>query len=371
MKTPGPRPSTLRTWAIITLTLGRYFLYKMGLRELPTCEKYYPEFCRFIGQLLGWDRMLRNREEQRCPQDTPCVFISNHMLKDDPFILFRAVYDATRGRVCSRIMMRDDFFSSLPDLRIIDFNEITQVMGTYHISRDNVQLSQLKPFIRVLKEGLSFMMFPTRTRTRTGLFAEYRDGMDEPGGVSFFLAQAQKGKNAVRPAVVPTTRTHNFATNKTVFVFGDPIYLSPEATREEQRAFDFHLIEVLAELVEVNVPQIVSLILYLRCLHNLTVDMTIRDLEKRVAQVFDTTKGRYIDPVVDEDLAGAVYGALDFLETAGMLQIRNGMIVMDVARILSAPEPDTKYRQKNPVKYLVNELVHMGDVINAAERAAR
>ncbi|MCC6489270.1 MAG: hypothetical protein IT364_17345, partial [Candidatus Hydrogenedentes bacterium] len=38
--------------------------------------------------------------------------------------------------------------------------------------------------------------------------------------------------------------------------------------------------------------------------------------------------------------------------------------------ILSAPEPDKLYVTRNPVKHLVNQLIHLRDVVASIESAA-
>jgi hypothetical protein len=53
-----------------------------------------------------------------------------------------------------------------------------------------------------------------------------------------------------------------------------------------------------------------------------------------------------------------------------MVQTRGGQVEPLSEAILSAPPLDTRYVERNPVKYLVNQVLHLPDVIAAAEQAA-
>lgn len=360
------RPGLLTSLVTFAGLLSRYFLYRLGVGKMPTVERCYPQALRVISWFMGWDHNLRVVNAERCPRDLPCIFASNHMFRDDPFIMFRAIYDATDGITRTRIMMRDDFFAK-PNLGIIDLNEITEVLGTRHISRTNVQLKQLKPFINLLREGLSFMMFPSRTRTRTGLFVEYRGEFTEPGGVSFFLGAAQKRRDDVKVAAVPIARTVNPVSKMTTFVFGHPRFLEQNADKDAQRELDYGLIHNLAELVEVNVPQLLAAVLYSRAVHGLEPTVNRNELQAQLAVIIRGLEQRTIAPEAKSDLAGEIGRTLKYFKKTGHVILKSDSVEVDTAAVLFTPEPDKAYRKNNALRYLVNQIVHLEDVTQLVE----
>jgi hypothetical protein len=241
--------------------------------------------------------------------------------------------------------------------------------GTYHVNRENVTLAQLKPFVKILSDGDTFIMFPGRTRSRTGMFVEYRDGMDEPGGVSFFIAQAQRRNPEVRVPAVPVTRTHNLVNNRSTLVFGEPFYLDLNAGRAEQRDFDYELMVRMGDLVEINVLHLLGGILYLLCLHKQGERFAVEDLEQRIAAARDRITARYIDPEVVGNLHAELLEALNFLEKHGQVRLSAGQVEPIRDNILAAPEQDKTYKEKNPVKFFANQIMHLPDVVAAIHRS--
>ncbi|MBI5094877.1 MAG: hypothetical protein HZB26_20870 [Candidatus Hydrogenedentes bacterium] len=362
----------LRSWIILAWRLLHYIPYKMGLiKELPRLYDIFPETMDVLGRILGWHKYLRVRSVENCLQSGPIVFSGNHMQWDDAWIMFRAVYLATHG-LHARFMMRDDFFSGsrLLQNRFFDVNELTAMGGTYHVHRDNVTLSQLKPFVKLLTDGESFIMYPGRTRTRSGLFVEYREDNAEPGSVSFFIAQAQRRNPDTRVAAVPITRTLNPVNNRSTIILGDPQYIEPGADRAAQRAFDFALMERLGDLVEVNAAHLLGGVIYLYCLHDRGGCVPISELESRVAAARDRITARYISAEAVSQLGAEIRCALAHFQARSMLQLSGDRVELNRDAILSAPEPDREYKEKNPVKFLVNQIVHLPDVVAAIEDAA-
>jgi len=357
----------LRSWIVLFWRLLHYFPYKWGfVKEAPGIYDIFPETMDVLGRILGWHKYVFVRGAENCPRKGPAVFTGNHMKMDDAWITFRAVYLASQG-LYAKFMMRNDFFSGsrLLQNRFFDVNDLTAMGGTYHVNRENVTLAQLKPFVKILSEGDTFIMFPGRTRSRTGMFVEYRDGMEEPGGVSFFIAQAQRRHPDVRVPAVPVTRTHNLINNRSSLVFGEPFYLDQNADRAEQRAFDFELMIRMGELVEINVPHLLGGILYLLCLHKLAERTTVHDLERRVAAARDRITARYIDPQATQNLGGELREALTFLQKHGQVRLAGDAVELVSDSILSAPEQDKTYKEKNPVKFFTNQVMHLPDVVSA------
>ena len=359
----------LLAWGVAFINAIHYVLFKVRLMNPPDFRRYPTHWEPWLGGMLGWKRTLRVRHAERCPVEGAAVFVSNHVKLDDPLFLWGAVDRATGGRRHIYFMMRDDFFRGWPwDYLPFSMNELTASSGCIQISRDQVSLSQLKPLLQVLEAGESFLMFPGRTRSRTGQCIEYRDGIEEPGGVSFFLAHGGRRAGRDIPAV-PLARTHNPVSGVSTIVFGEAMLLPKGASREAQRDFDLELAVAISNLIELHALHALSLQLYLRCLHGHAGPYTLPQAESDVRAILMEAEkaGRYVDDGALADPSGAVAGAARWLERHGILRIAGEAIHPDVAAILSTPEWDTRYRKHNPVKFYANQALHLGDVVAVAE----
>lgn len=357
----------LIAWGVAFFNAAHYFLFRLRLAPQPQFRHYPTHWRPWLGSLLGWPRTLRVRFAERCPQGGPAVFVANHLKLDDPLFLWGAVDEATSGRLHIFFMMRDDFFRGWPwDYLPFSLNELTASAGCIQISRDQISLSQLKPFMQLLEQSESFVMFPGRTRSRSGLCIEYRDGIDEPGGVSFFLANGGRRAGRAIPAV-PLARTFNPVTGVSVVAVGEPRYLDTTTGREGQRSFDLDLAVMVSNLTEIHALHVVSMLLYLCCLHGRpagTAASLVEDTGAVLAAVRDT---HVVDPAALADTPGEVRAALLWLAQAGMLRRAGEQVLPDAARILAVPELDTKYRKHNPVKFHVNQVLHFQPLCAAAE----
>jgi hypothetical protein len=310
------------------------------------------------------------RNTDLVPRGHPAIFYGNHMRLDDPCYLFRATYLATGGAVGLGAMLRDDFFAGVPLLksRLLDFDELLETVYVYGISRESVSLSQLKKFVDLLLSGRGFILYPGRTRSCSGLLMDYRDQVQRPGAISFFLHAAQGRDDRIVVSAVPAVRNYNPVTRHTSVIFGPEQFLRRGASRSEQRVFDERLIEVLGPLVELNAAQLVSAVLYTRCVHGRTGPIDVARLERIVADVFDATTHAYLDPEDTADVARAVRNTLRYLRKSGMLRMRRGRVFSDSPAILATPPLTTTFRKQNPVKFLTNQILHLGDVIASVER---
>lgn len=345
----------------------RYALSRVGLAEVPTFAGRYPEGIVVFSQVLGWNRNLRVVKHGFQTPTHPVVYAANHTRLDDPLIMFTAVHRATGGHEV-RTMMRDDFLrGSIFDSRFVDANAFLECMGGISINRANVQLSQLRPFLKLLEDGKPFLMYSGRTRSRSGLFFEYRDEVQEPGGVSFFLAGAQRRNPDTPVAAIPVARTRNLATNMNTIVLGPAQYLDAGAGRAAQREFDANLVGAMADLVEINAAHVVAGLLYLKALHGQIAPFDERAIEQSLPRIWPKVSRRLIDPLALNDGPKEVHRALDLFERCKFIERRGSLVVPRPARILSVPEPGTVYRKAQPLKYTVNQIVHFQDFIGALE----
>jgi len=349
--------------------LAHYLLHRLHLAPPPDLMRKRGDFCIVIGHLLRWRTRLRVVHGERCPREAACVFAQNHVLLLDPFVSFGAVFRSCG--IMPRFMSRDDFFAEKKGTwwyRLVNVDELMCRLGTLEISRGNVSVGQLRPFINVLRNGESFIIYPGRTRSRSGIVFEYRGEVQEPGSASFFVAQAQRGhQEGLDVAVVPLTRTWNIATGKDTVVLGHPLRLPPRASREEQRALDFALVEAIAENVTVTATQIAAGILYLRALHGLPETMQRKEFDEKARAVVERITDHYVDPQAHSDLAGEVSAALRHFGKAGLVHLSRAVIRLDRSKVLATPPLDRTFRKLNPVKYSLNQILHFADVTQALE----
>lgn len=357
------------SWGVAFFNALHYVLFKLWLVGPPDFRRYPTHWEPWLGGMLGWKRTLQVRYPERCPATGPVVFVSNHVKLDDPLFLWGAVDRATGGQRHIYFMMRDDFFRGWPwDYLPFSMNELTASSGCIQISRDQISLAQLKPLLNILEAGESFLMFPGRTRSRSGQCIEYREGIDEPGGVSFFLSHGSRRAKCDLPAV-PLARTHNPVTGVSTIVIGEPMFLPPGAGREAQRQLDLDLAVAISNLIELHALHVVSVLLYLRSLHQHPAEQSLGAIIEDSRKVLGAALGcgLHVDAEALADPKAAVIAALAWLERAGQVRVTGDTFVMDVSAILAAPEWDTKYRKHNPVKFYANQVMHLGGVIKAAE----
>jgi 1-acyl-sn-glycerol-3-phosphate acyltransferase len=319
---------------------------------------------------LGWNKYIRVRGREHVPLDHPCIVFGNHILFDDPFYAYEAARIASHDQVNLNAMTRDDFFVGTPlKTFLFDADDFITYAGTYGINRDKPTLSQMKLFLGLLADGQSFVMYPGRTRSRSGTLMEYRDNFQEPGGPSFFMNSHMKRNPDIPISALPTMRNYNPVRKHTSIIFGPQQFLEPGSSREEQRAFELSLIEVMSQYVEISVPQIISAVLYSRCLHSVTESFSSAYLTDTVQKFIDTTEYPWLDEEDIGDIDEAVELSLLFLEAHGMVAL-NGTDVTPVSgAIMDTPELEDFFK-KNPVKYMTNQLLHLADELERIETLA-
>ena len=362
----------LNIGALIIL-LGQYFLYRMGLRKaVPNVPRYYDRGLAGLDFMFGWWRKVRVVHPEKCAKSGPAIFAGNHQLIDDPFVMGNAINRLSQGRIRPNVMMRDDFFTRMPRWAktILDPDEVAHFIGAIMVTREGAEASQLITFVKLLEKRGVFLIYPGRSRSRTGMFLEYRDWIRSPGATSFFLAKAQEDCIDLEVPAIPVTRTHNPVTRRSTLVFGDPLYLPPHADHAQQREWDYRLAVALSDLVEVNVPHVVSAILYLRCLHGLPDGIDMPSLLSRVKEVFAKITQRQTDPEALANPEGEIRKVLEYLQSKRLLRVRGDRVEMDRAAILAAPASISQYQQTNPLKHLVNQVLHLADVVRSIEEAA-
>lgn len=356
---------------LLSILIAKYFASRAGLAKTPHALdtwKYSPGLGA-LARMLGWTRNNRREGVEHVPAHGPALFAGNHVNLDDPFVTSNAIHIASRRGIHLRIMMRDDFFKGFPKWLVdfVDFNKVATLIGAILISRQKAGPEQLQPFMDLLLADKAFLIYPGRSRSRCGIVFEYRDWIRSPGKTSHFPSEFQTLRPGERLPVIPVMRTVNLVTRRTTIRFGAACYLASDLEPEQQREFDFALVERIAELVEVNVAQITSLILYLRCLHGLPPAISMADLEDAARRVLERQRHPFVEPDASTHLARHLRATLAFFQKAGILVMDGANVIADAPRILSAPVIDDRYRKKNPLKFFVNQVLHVPSLLEAAE----
>ncbi len=358
-------------WLVTLRIIARYFLYRLGIGGRPNFTDRWAEVQLVYRQVTRMDSRIRLRGLEHFPGSHPAIYAGNHVKLDDPFFVCYAVQEGSGYTMRTRFVMRDDFFLGFPWTWMpFRMNEVAEMGGAYLLSKDGVTLAQLKPLIDMLQEPDSFVIFPNGSRSRSGLWFEYRDDMEGPGSVSFFLAQSQRKKPDVAVPAVPVGRTHNPVTKVSTVILGAPLYLEPGARREAQREFDDALVLAISDLVEIQMTHLVSGLLYLRCLHGLGDTVTRAQLLGEVLAVIGALPStRFLDPGLDKDGEQQLTAVLAYLARYDMISMAGDDVHLQVEKIGVAPAPDVHYRRENPIKFSVNQILHLPDVVAALEVA--
>jgi hypothetical protein len=307
---------------------------------------------------------MRVRGGEHVPRDHPAIFCGNHIKFGDPFFVFRGAYLSTDKKVKIHAMARNDFFVGTPlKSRFFDADEFIVTVGVHGISRDAVTLAQMKVFMNLLMEGESFVMFQGRTRSRSGMLMEYRDGVVEPGSVSFFLTTVQRRKKDMTFSAVPCSRNYNPVRDHSTMIYGPEEFLVAGASREEQREYDFHLLESIGNLVEVSVPQVVSALLYTSCLHQISNSISVQTLKAWVRLVREESEHAYWDEEDDVNLDEAVDLTVRYFVRLNFFEVNGDVLRINTAKILVAPDVESDYFKVNQVKYLTNQLLHLENLM--------
>jgi hypothetical protein len=100
----------------------------------------------------------------------------------------------------------------------------------------------------------------------------------------------------------------------------------------------------------------------------MTGPIEVSRLDRIVAEIFDGMTHAYVDPEDASDIGRAVRRTLRYLKKHGMVRIRTRKIYPVAAAILGTPPLTTEFRRRNPIKFLTNQILHLGDVTNLIER---
>ncbi len=346
---------------------SRFFLSRLKLAQPPLIDPYIEECTDIVGTILHVPDRTRIIGSEKVPREGPLIVACNHLKLDDPCQVYHAVRMAT-GRM-ARIMMRDDYFAG-PFFESRLFNAVAffKCIGAYPISRDSVSFAQIKPFVNLLEAGEAFVIFPGRSRTRSGLIIEYSDTFTEPGGISLFVRQAQRHDASLRVATLPVARNYNPVTQTTSVIFGEALYLDSTADKQTTRGFDARVIESIARLTEVGIPHILAAVFFFRALHHRTGPIHEYALREIIRDTYHFAQHDHFEQLPPRgQIPEAVHHALTYFANHRMIRVQDARIYVNVPEVMAIPPLDREYRDKNPVRFLCNRIVHLSDVIRIVE----
>jgi 1-acyl-sn-glycerol-3-phosphate acyltransferase len=107
---------------------------------------------------------FRNRIRYAAPLTHPCVFASNHRsFADPPFIA-----------MCSSRPIA--FFARANLWRVPGIRQMLNAFYGIPVERENPSISSMKGAVERLRAGISVLVFPEGTRTKSGRLGKLRDG---------------------------------------------------------------------------------------------------------------------------------------------------------------------------------------------------
>ena len=143
-------------------------------------------------------------------------------------------------------------------------------------------------------------------------------------------------------------------------VFGEALYLPRTATRAEQRALDYALVERMSHLMEAQPCHITAGILYNRALHGRTERL---GFEGESHPLMAKARPRAVREEVSRSLS--------LFAHKGLIQMHGDSIDIRPGAMLNHPGPEYPFRKQHPVRFLVNQVLHLPGLVDAIEHAAR
>jgi 1-acyl-sn-glycerol-3-phosphate acyltransferase len=385
-------PKNWKPLGVCSVDLTKIVLSNVGIvRSEPDYSRVFDHCAGLFGLLWDTPNKLIVRNRENIVEDGPAIYVANHVTKSDALLAAYTVYMHTKGRQL-HVMMRDDYFGDKrwSKTALLDVDELAMSLGAIQVSREAGAYSQMKRFIRLLVEDGCFIIFPTGTRSKSGLVMELPPGLDELGKISFFASMAQRerfnkhGADRVSPVpMVPTGVSFDPTVKKTTLVFGEPVYLtsdppSKKIHRTVLTEFDRQLVRGVSRLVEVNLAHLSALYLLHYAWHcGGQPDRNGHDiyLERKViagdlAEIVREVKekgGLFLGDSLASELDPELRRVERLFAHRSVLKRTGEGILLSRDRVLSAPPVDREYRKLNPVKYFANQVAHLEEVVDAVE----
>jgi hypothetical protein len=183
--------------------------------------------------------------------------------------------------------------------------------------------------------------------------------------------------------MVPVGMSCDPVSGRTKLVFGAPEYLAPDPPdtkidRAVLSEFDEQLVRTISRLVEINLSHIAALYILHYAWHSgdlpdrrgnnivlkrsvFTNDLTeiVEDIKKR--------DGLILSDSLRSEVNSELRRVERLFARRGMLRVAGEELLLLKNRILSAPPVDHRYRKRNFVKYLANEVAHFTEIVSTVE----
>ncbi len=385
-------PKNWKPLGVCSVDLTKIVLSNVGIaRNEPDYRKVFDHCAGLFGLLWDTRNKLVVRNSANIVEDGPAIYVANHVTKSDALLVAYTVYMHTKGRQL-HIMMRDDFFGDKrwSKTALLDVDELAMSLGAIQVSRESGAYSQMKRFIRLLVDDGCFIIFPTGTRSKSGLVMELPPGLDELGKISFFASMAQRERYSKHGAdrvtlvpMVPIGVSFDPTVKKTTLVFGEPVYLTSDPPNKKIHRtvlteFDSQLVRSVSRLVEVNMAHLSALYLLHYAWHcGAQPDRNGQDiyLERKVlagdiAEIISDVKkkgGLLLGDSLTSELDSELRKVEKLFAHRSMIKKTGEGFLLSRDRVLSAPLVDREYRKRNPVKYLSNQVAHLEEIVSAVE----
>jgi len=386
------KPKNWKHICVCSADVAKIVLSNVGLlRKRPDYEKVFAHCAALFGVFWDTENKLVVCNSENIVREGPAIYVANHIRKSDALTVAYAVHLHAAGRHL-HVMMRDDFFDdkSWGRTRLLNVDKLAVSLGAIQVSRQAGAYSQMKRFIRLLLDNGCLIIFPTGTRSRSGHVMELLPQMLGLGQMSFFAVMAQRerfGKDAggrLQPVpMVPVGMSCDAVSGRTKLVFGEPEYLAPDPPdtkidRSVLSEFDEQLVRTISRLVEINLAHIAAVYILHYAWHSGDLPDRSRNRIVLKRSVFTNDLTEIVEDIKKRDgliLSDSLRSELDSeLKRVGKLFARRGMLrvageelLLLKNRILSAPPVDHRYRKRNPVKYLANEVAHYTEIVSMVE----
>jgi len=386
------KPRNWKHVCVCAVDLAKILCSNVGLsRKKPDYEKVFSHCAALFGIIWDTENKLVVCNSENIVREGPAIYVANHIRKADALTVAYAVYLHAAGRHL-HVMMRDDFFDdkSWARTRLLNVDKLAVSLGAIQVSRQAGAYSQMKRFIRLLLDDGCLIIFPTGSRSRSGHVMELLPQMLGLGQMSFFAVMAQRerfgqdGGGRVQPVpMVPVSMSCDPISGRTKLVFSEPEYLAPDppdakTDRAVLSEFDQQLVRTISRLVEINLSHIAALYILHYAWHS--GDLPDRSGNKIVLKrsAFTNDLTEIVEQIKEMDgllLSDSVRSGLDselrrverLFARRGMLRTAGEELLLLKNRILSAPPVDHRYRKRNAVKYLANEVAHFTEIVSMVE----
>jgi 1-acyl-sn-glycerol-3-phosphate acyltransferase len=386
------KPKNWKHVCVCAVDLAKIVLSNVRLLRKPDYEKIFSHSAALFGVIWDTENKLVVCNSENMVREGPVIYIANHIRKADALTVGYAVYLHAAGRHL-HVMMRDDFFDDKrwARTRLLNVDDLAVSLGAIQVSRQAGAYSQMKSFIRLLLDGGCLIIFPTGSRSRSGHVMELLPKMLGLGQMSFFAVMVQRerfgksGGGRPQPVpMVPVGMSCDAVSGSTKLVFGEPEYLAldpPDAKidRAVLSEFDEQLVRTITSLVEINLSHIAALYVLHYAWHSGSLPDRSGNKILLKRGVFTDDLNEIVEHIKKMDgllLSDSIKSNLDselrlverLFARRGMLRRGREELRLRKKRILSSPPVDHRYRRRNLVKYLANQVAHFDEVVSVVEK---